>query len=59
MFLLILIIYCVFLLSWRLSKSEEEKIELKATLNSVQKEGLQINQTLKVKGQNDSSWYKS
>lgn len=30
-----------------LSKSEEEKIELKATLNSVQKEGLQINQTLK------------
>ena len=35
---------CFFLLlSSRLSKSEEDKIELKATLDSVQKEGLKIN----------------
>ena len=43
------------LLSSRLCKSEEDKIELNAMLDSVQKEGLKINQTLTVRRQYDGS----
>ncbi|XP_020603820.1 uncharacterized protein LOC110042793 [Orbicella faveolata] len=38
---------CLLSLSLRLSKSEEDKDELKATLSSLKKEGCKINRTLK------------
>lgn len=42
-----------FSLSLRLSKSEEDKDELKATLSSLRKEGYKINRALKVRQQNE------
>ena len=43
---------CLLSLSLRLSKPEEDKDELKATLSSLKKEGCKINRTLKVSQQN-------
>ena len=37
----------------RLSKSEEDKLELKATISSSKKEGCKINRNLKVRQQNE------
>ena len=43
---------CFLSLSFRLSKSKEDKDELQATLSSLKKEGCKINRTLKVNKQN-------
>jgi len=42
-------------LSLRLSKSEEDKDELQATLSFLKKEGCRINRTLKVSQQNEQA----